>query len=1374
MGSHLKIHLFGQPEAIDPSGKALPKLTVGKPFAVLAYLLLEGKRTRDEVIGILWGDMDEAKARNAFRQALHRLRTVLGEEALPQNPDFLEIAGAAGIATDVATFEAAVDAGDFDRAIASYRGDFLTGFDVSEPAFDAWVEAKRNRYRTRFRDVLHAAIRINLERGELARALELTKMLGDADASDADGALLHATTLLSAGRRVEALHFLERFEKRHQLDLGGAAPVSIREMAARLRRPSGESATNGPRTREKFVGRDEELTTLLAAMSGLSSGKRSLILLEGESGIGKTRILDEFFTRSKDLGTALLLLGRERAAGSGIPFASIAEALRGTLDAPGLAGTGQHLLAEASRLLPQLRDQFSLPPTSDVADDAGRLRFFEGIAALLDSVAYEQPVCIALDDFHNCSEATFQLVHYLIERLRNAPVLFLLTARRIPEFESRRKELLRLISGDAKPGIITLGSLDKRAARSIVCQFLGAGLDDGRIDQIVEAAGGIPYRISEISQRALAGDSIGGTPVPIRDVLWTRLQRCSQSDQRLFVASALLDRPASIRLLAAAAHLSEKNALDAALTLEREGLLLQRPEGVVPSHDFAGELALEGTGPAGRALLAGWLAEALEHDRSGSAAELANLFTLAGRREKAFEFSRAAAHDAVRAGEFDAAVKHFKIALATAPTERDSAQITAMLRGLEGGLPRLPERTRDALFGGDQETTPPHTSGERVETANAEPEPPAPTPRREAPSKGRIWYGRAAISASLVVLAVVALRGVSSLRASSVPGTSLNDSLLVAEEIDQRDTVIAFTTGALGSPLTLLPGATTHGMTRSWEDSLRLPWINPFPSPDGRYVAVERISKSGSALYVISSDRRDTIPIAPGNADDLASAWSPDGRWLLATHGETRSDGTYDADLYAYSILERGKRIPIDTAAARGVVEAAWSPDGSHIAWTARIGAQHQQDVFVSDADGSHITNLSDDPGEDYSLAWSPDGRALAFTSERTGRAEIFSMELSSHRMRRLTWDGAHADHATFSPDGRWLAYESSQGGNQSVYVMPAGGGTGRSVASPRARVSLLRWRGHPSYYLDRLSIESPELSKIGDSGNIVVRGFDARGDSLSVANVAIRSLDPSLIRIDTTSGSGADPRAKLVRVVALSSGLARVVAASGGWRADTVFLPIGGETLTLLDEKFENGLNRLAWRALGDPLPGVSPGAGNNGSFGLVTHSDREWESGVLTKKVFPVRTGLTATAWVKAPFSDPPTGGKSFVVALVAADPVDAPDSIAPQFLRLASFSWSSVAGRVSYAVGREVFTEPVTRLPASSHHEVTISIGSEGLVIFGVDGIERWKSTLRVRTSGDNSRAQLWLAGQGTGNEVVFDDAAVQLEIRSRSALSNPERR
>src|SRR5213596_521394 len=81
------VRLLGPPSVTDELGHPVPGLSFGKPLAMLAFLTTRGEVRREELIELLWGGSPEANARNAFRQALHRLRTALGEQVIPQDPD---------------------------------------------------------------------------------------------------------------------------------------------------------------------------------------------------------------------------------------------------------------------------------------------------------------------------------------------------------------------------------------------------------------------------------------------------------------------------------------------------------------------------------------------------------------------------------------------------------------------------------------------------------------------------------------------------------------------------------------------------------------------------------------------------------------------------------------------------------------------------------------------------------------------------------------------------------------------------------------------------------------------------------------------------------------------------------------------------------------------------------------------------------------------------------------------------------------------------------------------------------------------------------------------------------------------------------------
>ncbi len=108
------------------------------------------------------------------------------------------------------------------------------------------------------------------------------------------------------------------------------------------------------------MGRDQELAKLATIFRELGQDRGATIVIDGDHGIGKTRLVEELLERVQPLGKLLVLRGRERAGGAAVPYAGIAEALRPIVNAPGVAGTSRHLLTEAARLLPELRSAFEV------------------------------------------------------------------------------------------------------------------------------------------------------------------------------------------------------------------------------------------------------------------------------------------------------------------------------------------------------------------------------------------------------------------------------------------------------------------------------------------------------------------------------------------------------------------------------------------------------------------------------------------------------------------------------------------------------------------------------------------------------------------------------------------------------------------------------------------------------------------------------------------------------------------------------------------------------------------------------------------------------------------------------------------------------
>ena len=123
-----------------------------KLVALLAYLSLarpHGLHRRDTVVGLLWGELDQERARAALRHAVYRLRRALGADAIVNRGDEDIGVDPAVIRCDAAEFEALIAAGSVAEATALYRGDLLPGFFVAgAPEFERWLDGERARLRT--------------------------------------------------------------------------------------------------------------------------------------------------------------------------------------------------------------------------------------------------------------------------------------------------------------------------------------------------------------------------------------------------------------------------------------------------------------------------------------------------------------------------------------------------------------------------------------------------------------------------------------------------------------------------------------------------------------------------------------------------------------------------------------------------------------------------------------------------------------------------------------------------------------------------------------------------------------------------------------------------------------------------------------------------------------------------------------------------------------------------------------------------------------------------------------------------------------------------------------------------------------------------
>ncbi len=214
---------------------------------------------------------------------------------------------------------------------------------------------------------------------------------------------------------------------------------------------------------------------------------------------------------------------------------------------------------------------------------------------------------------------------------------------------------------------------------------------------------------------------------------------------------------------------------------------------------------------------------------------------------------------------------------------------------------------------------------------------------------------------------------------------------------------------------------------------------SPVWSPDGRRIAFQGYDDGSYWISVVDADRRGEHQLTSLPLADTGPAWSPDGRMItFTTIGGVyvmRSDGG-------------GRRLLARMIGANWRV--AWSPDGR------RIAVVSDDALWVMSADGTRSRRLVDGPFDDpfdpwhgwsSDLAWSPDSRMIAFSQGGREAKEIFVVNADGSGLRNLTDNDGANDDPVWSPDGRAIAFTSDRDGDAEIYVMDADGSNERNLS---------------------------------------------------------------------------------------------------------------------------------------------------------------------------------------------------------------------------------------------------------------------------------------------------------------------------------------
>ena len=758
--SDLKIALLGTP-TVDHLSHRLA-FSDRKTLALLVYLATEpGTHQRQKLAHLLWPEADAAHGRTALRLALFHLRHTLEEKTPPEHGshllithDALELKFTSGIELDLRVFEAAwtliqqlpapeamqgearrTVIAHLQEAVTLYRGGFLENFTLHDTAdFDHWVGMQRRCWFNRIEQVLDWLSQLQNTEGQIEQAIATAERWLTCDPLNEEVSFRLMQLHFSTGNRIAALKAYEDCQDVLQVELAAKPSSKLVALADILRNPSpayrvkdyarvsvrpssARSFINIP-----FVGRGVDFSRLIALYEKAAGGQPQIVMLEGETGTGKSRLATTFLDWARVQG-ARSLEGKAYETYQRLAYQPLIEAFRPFVE---LEQNLRQLLsdtwiAELSRFWPELNERYPdlPPPTTDEAFASSRL--LEALSRLGQAFAAQQPFLLFLDDMQWADEATLDAIHYLSKRWveRTVPVLFLFNWQtgirpaeaRLVEWVTNLKSiafLTRLELGPLSPQDILqiarslLEAQDPTPAESYAFlpgepfeqhiqsantldpehfgQWLYAETQGqpfyliALLETLLEHGGLVPHLregkgwVFEPQATLLNANVLGGIlPASVRDVLQNRLAQLSPSARELLAAGAVLDHDFTFEDLCHIAQLSTQEGLadlDEALNCLFLRESRRQPEGLhdicyVFAHDKIRELVYSEAGKE-RQRVFHRRAIQLREQAGAPAAQLAYHAIASGTTAPAFRWSLAAGDEAMNMFAVRDAIGHYE------------------------------------------------------------------------------------------------------------------------------------------------------------------------------------------------------------------------------------------------------------------------------------------------------------------------------------------------------------------------------------------------------------------------------------------------------------------------------------------------------------------------------------------------------------------------------------------------------------------------------------------------------------------------------------------------------------------------------------------
>jgi DNA-binding SARP family transcriptional activator len=419
----LALHCLGPPSVRVDGREAPPDVLWRKHLALLTYLALspDGTRSRSHLLGLLWPESPEDKARRSLNEAVRRLRSALGNERLLTRGDALQL-NDSELEVDVRQFETLRAEGQL-RALELLRGEFLEGFHVDDaPVFEDWMDAQRAQIRQAATGLLVARAEEQLAVNRYVEARALARRALALDPFSEPALALGMRSAALEGDSTGALALYHEVAERVSREIGETPSAALNALAGRIRtgawrRPSARHADLEP----PLIGRREAHAELFGRLDRYPRDGAACLVIVGHAGSGRTRLLAAC-TERLALAGATVAITRLLESDHDAPWSTLRALMRGgLLEAPGIAATDHLGLRILAGLVPELAARVEPLEARDVAQVS------DALASFFHAVADEQPVAVLIDDAQWADGATLAALRAACARERQAPIALVLT-----------------------------------------------------------------------------------------------------------------------------------------------------------------------------------------------------------------------------------------------------------------------------------------------------------------------------------------------------------------------------------------------------------------------------------------------------------------------------------------------------------------------------------------------------------------------------------------------------------------------------------------------------------------------------------------------------------------------------------------------------------------------------------------------------------------------------------------------------------------------------------------------------------------------------------------------------------------------------------